>query len=61
MKRLSRLVLLLVLAAGALSGCVAYPAGYSYDYPGYYGYRPGVSVAVVAPCCGYGYGWHRWY
>jgi PBP1b-binding outer membrane lipoprotein LpoB len=51
----TKLAALLVLAL-ALSGCVAYPAGY---YGGY-GYGPAVAVAV--PCCAYGggYGYRRW-
>jgi hypothetical protein len=49
-----RLLPALALAL-ALSGCVAYPAGY-----GGYGYAPGYyapSVAVAVPCCVYGGGY----
>jgi hypothetical protein len=52
-KAIGRLLTVIALAS-ALGGCVVYPAGY---YRPAYVYRP---VAVAAPCCGYGYGWHRW-
>jgi hypothetical protein len=52
----------------ALSGCVAYPAGYGYGYapgyaPGYayapapYVYGPPVTVGVGVGCCWGGRGW----
>ncbi len=55
----SRLVAALALLL-ALSGCVAYPAGYGYGYGSGYGYYA-PSVAVAVPCCAYGgYGYRRW-
>ncbi|MGH7104215.1 MAG: hypothetical protein ACREFJ_17675 [Acetobacteraceae bacterium] len=65
----------LLLAAIALTDCVAYPAGYGYAYapaygyyPGYYGYYSGPSISVGvgagAGCCWShfgGWGWHHRY
>jgi hypothetical protein len=57
----TRRLLPLLAAALALTGCVAYPAGY-----GGYGYAPGYyapAVAVAVPCCAYGGGggyYHHW-
>lgn len=47
--------LLLLGAAAALGGCVAYPGYYGdgYGYPGYYGY-PAATVGI-----GGGWGWGR--
>jgi hypothetical protein len=52
MSSFTRRLLPALALALALSGCVAYPAGYNgYGYaPGYYA----PSVAVAVPCCAYG-------
>lgn len=46
----------------AVSGCVAYPAGYGYAEPGYYA-SPGVAVVAPPVVVGGGYyrgGWGGW-
>lgn len=49
---------LAVASLVAVSGCVAYPAGYGYGYAenGYYA-APEATVVVPAPVFGFGYGY----
>lgn len=49
----------LALTAAALSGCVYYPSGYAYSYPGYYAAPVVVQPSVVVGgWWGWGGGWH---
>jgi hypothetical protein len=58
MSSFTRRLLASLALALALSGCVAYPAGYGYGYggPGYGQGYYAPSVAVAVPCCAYGGG-----